>query len=37
MIQRLSLNSQCFRVLLWCILNPLANKEDGEAFHGKEI
>lgn len=26
MIQRLSLNSQCFGVLLWCILNPPAEQ-----------
>lgn len=28
MIQRLSLNSHCFGVLLWYILNPLVNKEE---------
>lgn len=32
MIQRLSLNSQCFGVLLWCDLNPPANKEEVKKF-----
>lgn len=38
MIQRLSLNSQSFRVLLWCYLNPAEDEDErvGEAFHAKE-
>lgn len=38
MIQRLSLNSQSFRVLPWCYLNPSEDEDErvGEAFHGKE-
>lgn len=37
MIQRLSLNSQCFGVLLWCILYPPVNSEGKNMFNKMDM